>query len=169
MVKVLSIRFRRLLHNSFVVGLILKGLNGLAELVGATVILFVTPEEVRSFVRALTFHELTEDPNDMLANALLNMAKSFSLSTQVFAVLYLAVHGAVKLFLIVMLLRRKYWAYPAAVVVFAIFIVYQLYRYTVTHSISLVLLSVVDVIVIVLTIIEYNSLRRMPERFTGKA
>lgn len=159
----------KLLHDSFVIGLILKGLNGLTELVGATVMLFVTPEEVRSFVRALTFHELTEDPHDLLANALLSMAKSFSVGTQVFAVLYLAVHGAVKLFLIVMLLRRKYWAYPVAVGVFTIFIIYQVYRYTITHSMGLVLLSVVDVIVIVLTIIEYNSLRRMPNRTSVKA
>ena len=169
MVRRLSIRLRKIIHDSFVIGLIFKGLDGLAELVGATVVLFVTPEKVRLFVRALTLHELTEDPNDVLANALLNMAKSFSFSTQVFAVLYLAVHGAVKIFLIVMLLRRKYWAYPVAVVVFAIFIIYQLYRYTVTHSIGLVLLSIVDVIVIVLTIIEYNSLRRMPDRFSVKA
>jgi uncharacterized membrane protein len=169
MIRILSIRLHKLLHDSFIIGLILKGLNGLAELVGATLILFVTPEAVRSFVRALTFHELTEDPHDVLANALLRMAKSFSISTQVFAVLYLAIHGAVKIFLIVMLLRRKYWAYPVAVVIFTIFIIYQVYRYTVTHSISLVLLSVVDVIVIVLTIIEYNSLRHMPDRFSVKA
>jgi uncharacterized membrane protein len=152
-------RTRNIVHDSFVVGVVLKGLNGLAELVGAIALFFTTPEAIRSFIRALTLHELTEDPHDVIANVLLNAAKSFSVSTQVFGILYLAIHGVVKLFLVIMLLRRKYWAYPVAIAVFSVFIIYQMYQYTISHAIGLVALSIIDIAVIALTIVEYHNVR----------
>ena len=51
------------------------------------------------------------------------------------------------------------WAYPAAIGAFVLFLVYQLYRYTHTSSAWLLVLSVVDVCVIVITWLEYKRLR----------
>jgi uncharacterized membrane protein len=65
-------------------------------------------------------------------------------------------HGIVKLFLVVGLLRNKLWAYPAAIVVFVLFIAYQLYRLSSAPSPLLVLLTVFDVVVIGLTWHEYR-------------
>jgi uncharacterized membrane protein len=66
----------------------------------------------------------------------------------------------VKLVLVWALYRRKLWAYPAAIAVFAAFGVYQMYRYFVSASFSMIALTVLDVIIIVLTWIEYGRLRR---------
>ncbi len=82
------------------------------------------------------------------------------LGTQRFLALYLLGHGVVKLWLIVGLLRERLWYYPVALVVFALFIVYQLYRFSFTHSVWLLLISVVDVVVIGLTWHEYRYLHR---------
>lgn len=42
---------------------------------------------------------------------------------------------------------------------FSLFIVYQLYRYTFTHSLLLILITILDVFVIALTLLEYRRLR----------
>jgi uncharacterized membrane protein len=68
-------------------------------------------------------------------------------------------HGVVKLWLIIGLLRQKLWYYPLAAAVFGLFIVYQLYRYSFTNSLWLLVLSAVDVAVIALTWHEYRYLR----------
>jgi uncharacterized membrane protein len=78
----------------------------------------------------------------------------------VFAGVYLLSHGVIKVVLVASLFRERLWAYPAAIVVFTLFIVYQMYRYMLQSSISMIVLSVLDVVVIGLTWLEYRRLKR---------
>ncbi len=66
-----------------------------------------------------------------------------------------------ELWLIIGLLREKLWYYPIAIIIFGLFTVYQLYRFSFTHSVWLLLITAVDVIVIGLTWHEYRYLRRL--------
>jgi uncharacterized membrane protein len=86
------------------------------------------------------------------------------IGTQVFVALYLLSHGSIKLWLIIALLREKLWYYPTAIVIFGLFIVYQLYRFSFTHSVWLLLVTAVDIIVIALTWHEYKYLHRVSHR-----
>jgi len=61
-------------------------------------------------------------------------------------------------------LRGKLWYYPVSLVVFSLFIVYQLYRYSYTQSIWLLFITAVDIVVIVLTWHEYRFLQRSRQR-----
>ena len=61
--------------------------------------------------------------------------------------------------MIVGLLRGNLGYYPLAIAVFGAFIVYQLYRFTLSHSLWLILITVVDVVVIGLTWQEYRARR----------
>jgi Predicted membrane protein (DUF2127) len=54
---------------------------------------------------------------------------------------------------------RRLWYYPVAIIVFALFIAYQLYRYTFSHSVWLLLITALDIIVIALTWHEYRFMR----------
>jgi hypothetical protein len=58
------------------------------------------------------------------------------------------------------LLREKLWAYPASFAVFGAFIAYQLYRYSFTHDVALIFLSIFDLFVIGLAVHEYRLLRK---------
>ena len=69
-------------------------------------------------------------------------------------------HGTIKLRLIIGLVREKLSYYPVAIAVFALFIVYQLYRFSFTHSIWLILITIVAIAVIELTWHECKYLRR---------
>jgi uncharacterized membrane protein len=89
------------------------------------------------------------------------MALGFSVSDRHFYAFYLLSHGLIKIFLVAGLLRNKLWAYPAALVVMSLFILYQLYRYTYTQSFGLIVLSVFDIVVIALIWHEYRILRKL--------
>ena len=62
--------------------------------------------------------------------------------------------------LIAGLLRERVWYFPVAMTVFTSFIAYQLYRYTITHSVWLMLITGLDVVVTALTWHEYRELRK---------
>lgn len=148
------------IHLLFQVSLVLKGLFALAEIVGGIGAFSVSQDFLLSFVHRITQEELGEDSRDLIANYLLRSAEQLSVSALHFAGFYLLSHGAIKLWLIVGLLRAKLSYYPVAIAVFALFIAYQLYRFSFTHSISLILITIVDIAVIWLTWHEYKYLRR---------
>src|SRR6266567_1228384 len=135
------------IHQIFEVSVLLKGAHAVLECAGGFAFALVSNRTIVNWITWLTQDEFIEDPNDFVATHLLNMAQDFSVTTKNFYVFYLLSHGIVKLFLVGGLLRNKLWAYPASLVVLGLFIVYQVYRYTYTHSAGLVLLTVFDLLV----------------------
>lgn len=154
-----SIWSEKNIHLIFEVSLWLKGLFALSEIIAGIAGYFVSQQFLLSIVLWVTKEEFAEDPHDLVANFLLRAVENLSVNTQKFVAVYLLAHGVIKLWLIVGLLRRELWYYPVAITVFALFIVYQLYRYTFTHSIWLLAITVLDILVIALTWHEYRYLR----------
>jgi len=150
----------RRIHQIFEISVLLKGAHALIECIGGLVLAFVGTSAITSLVNALTQEELIKDPNDFVAVHLLRLAQNFTVSTQRFYAFYLLSHGIIKVFLVIGLLRNKFWAYPVSLVVLGLFIVYQIYRYSYTHGIGLIVLTVFDVIVMGLIWHEYRLVRR---------
>lgn len=149
-------------HAAFEISLVLKGVFALAEIAAGVFAYFVTRQLLLDLAQSVTRLELTEDPRDFVANYLLHAAQGLSVSSQHFTAFYLLSHGAIKLWLIIGLWRKKRRYYPAAIAVFGLFILYQMYRYSFTHSPLLLFITALDVIVIGLTWFEYRHLRRPP-------
>jgi uncharacterized membrane protein len=147
------------IHTLFDIGVIAKGLDGVLEILGGVLLFFLSGDQINSMIRLLTQHELSEDPHDLVASFLLSSAQNFSIDTKVFAAFFLLWHGLVKTGLVAALLAKQWWAYPLAIGAFGLFLIYQLYRYTHTHSVWLLALSILDVFVIVITWLEYRRLR----------
>lgn len=147
------------IHVLFNIGVIAKGIDGVLEIAGGVLLLLVSPARIDTVIQILTQHELSEDPRDLIATWLRNGAHHLTAGIAMFAAAYLLWHGLVKVGLVAALLLRLRWAYPAAILAFTVFLVYQLYRYTHTHSPALLVLSVVDMLVIVLTWLEYRRLK----------
>jgi uncharacterized membrane protein len=118
------------------------------------------------WVNRLTQHELLEDPHDVVATRIAAVAQGLSASTQSFYAFYLLSHGVVKLLLVAGLLANRLWAYPVSIAVFSLFILYQLYRFSYTHGVGLVALSVFDAFVIVLIWHEWRLYRHHAARKT---
>ncbi|HKC51805.1 MAG TPA: DUF2127 domain-containing protein [Myxococcota bacterium] len=147
----------RRIHQIFTWSLLLKGALALLECAAGIALALVSPEAIVSLIARLTQDEFVEDPNDFVATQLLGMAKDFSVSSRNFYAFYLLSHGIVKLLVVAGLLRNKLWAYPASLVVLGVFIAYQVYRFTYTHSFGLVVLSVFDLLVVFLIWHEYRA------------
>ena len=154
------------IHLVFEVSLWLKGVFALLEIVAGIATYFVPQQLLLSLVQWVTKDEFAEDPHDLVANYLLHSVQNLSIGAQDFAAIYLLAHGVIKLWLIIGLLRKRLWYYPVAIIVFGLFIVYQLYRFTFTHSVWLILITALDVVVIALTWHEWRYLRRV---FAGAA
>jgi uncharacterized membrane protein len=146
-------------HLLFDISLIGKALDGVLEVIGGVVLFFVNAEQINGMLKVLTLHELSEDPHDFLANLFLHSVQHLSTGTKVFAAFFLLWHGLVKVGLVWALFRRHLWAYPIAILAFGLFLAYQIYRYSHTHSMWLLALSILDLFVILLTWLEYKRLR----------
>ena len=146
-------------HIGFEAGILIKGINGILEIVGGFLLLYLNPKRMGRLIAVLTQHELSKNPNNLVANALLHFSQSFSISAQTFGAFYLISHGVVKCILVILLWQKKLWAYPLTIASLVLFIVYQIYRCFVHMSVPLILLTVFDIIMIVLTFIEYKRVK----------
>jgi uncharacterized membrane protein len=149
------------LDRVFEIGIIGKGLNGAAELVGGLLLLFLTPDRIHHLVASLTQGELSEDPHDFVATHLLHTANGLTGQAVLFGAVYLMAHGTVKVVLVIALLLNKLWAYPWMIIVLVLFIGYQLYRIVLHSTAGLIALTVFDVLIVALTWREYRQQRRI--------
>ena len=157
-----------LLDKTFDVTLILKGLDGLLELIGGVLLLIVAPSTIDHLAHWLTQHELSQDPNDLIAHHLLRITANLH-TTQTFGAIYLLAHGLVKIVVVIGLLRRERWAYPVAFVVLGAFVIYQVYRMTYAPTVGLALLTAFDLFIIWLTWREYRRMKASEPRRRGMA
>ena len=148
----------------FKVALLIKGIDGAAELVGAVALLLISGDLVNRLIADVLARDLLGRPDGSLARHFVSGTAEFASGDRTFAIVYLALHGVVKLLLVAALLRKWVPMYPVAVVVLGLFVIYEVYRAVTTGSVLLPFLAALDVAIIVLVIREYRLLRR--ERVT---
>jgi uncharacterized membrane protein len=144
------------IYRIFEIGVILKGLNALLEIVLGGLLLFVNVSDV---IQVLIANELVEDPDNFLAMHLQPLAPHLSPQAQLYSALYLLAHGLIKVVLVWGLLKNKTWAYPATLTILALFVAYQGITFLGTHSIPLALLTVFDLALMWLIFHEYRRIR----------
>jgi uncharacterized membrane protein len=152
-----------LLHDSFRVGITIKGVDGLLEALGG-VLLWFKVNTLNSWLQALCQHELARDKHDIIFSHISAASQKLASGSPMFASLYLLSHGLVKVVLVVCLWANKLWAYPLTIFVFAAFMVYQTYRFTHTHSWALVILTLFDGLLIFLTWKEYQDQKALKSK-----
>jgi uncharacterized membrane protein len=151
----------KLLHGAFQTAITLKGLGGVTEIIGGALWWFVTPAAVSEAVQFLLLQELSRDPDGFFTSHVLWQSSKFAHVDPSFASAYLLSHGITKVILVVCLWLNKLWAYPLTILIFAGFCLYQVHRYTRTHSVLLVLLTIFDILLIYLTWREYLQQRQI--------
>jgi len=147
-----------LLHDGFLAGMFVKGIDGVLEIIGGFLLMMVNTSRLDKMAQFFTQHELSLDKQDVISNSMIKLSHGFTISTQHFGIYYLLSHGVMKLFLVFMLLEKKLWAYPVAVVFLALFIGYQLYRFSFTHSLWLLGFTCFDSLMIALVWSEHNRI-----------
>ncbi len=160
------------LDKTFKIGLVLKGLDGILEIIGGILLLFLSPHAIEHIARTLTAHELSQDPHDLIARYILHTSSHLTTSTTLFGAVYLLSHGIAKIVLVALVLRDKLWAYPWLIALLLAFIGYQVYRITAVHfSAGLTALTIFDAVLVWLTWREYQArrTRRHPVKTPGGA
>lgn len=150
-----------ILHETFRAAITLKGIGGILEMVGGVLLWFVKLSSMNRVIQAFCENELSRDPYDLIATHVLHVSVRLANSDPSFASVYLLSHGLVKVVLVVSLWLDKLWAYPLTIFVFSLFIFYQTYRFTHTHSMGLALLSIFDLVIIWLTWREYRAMKQV--------
>ena len=143
----------------FRISLILKAALSLVEIIGGAALLAASNETIVSIADWLTRRELLEDPRDLVANFLMQSAGHLSIDQKSAAAVYLLSHGAVKLFLVLAVLREKRWAYPLFMIALTLLIGYQTYQLSLGFSLWLAVLTIFDLVILVLAWHEYRLTR----------
>ena len=150
----------RRIHQVFVLSVGLKGLHALVEIAGGIALAFFNTDAIIRWLYASS-----EGGPDWVEKTLTSFARTFTGQEHHYYVWFLVSHGLINMALVAGLLRQKLWAYPATFAVLSLFIAYQLYRFTFTHDIGLIVFSALDVVVMALAWHEYGLVKRhLPTR-----
>jgi uncharacterized membrane protein len=147
----------RLGHQAFVVGLVLKGLNAVAELIIGTALLLVPFSLMQSWATSAAGWAETLVPG--WSPRLDRLLESMAPSGVLFIAWYFLSHGVLKAFVIGCLAARRLWAYPLGIVVFVGFGVYQTWEWAHGGSSFYLALDVLDAALIALTALEWVHAR----------
>jgi uncharacterized membrane protein len=142
--------FQRRLHQLFLLSVVAKGVHALVELAGGIALYCFSTDAILRWLWEAS------RSSDLVAR----FAHSFSHREHEFYAFYLVSHGIVNGAIVAGLLLRKRWSYYATFVVLTLFIAYQLHRYSYTHDIGLIAISIIDLIVMALAWNEYRVFKR---------
>jgi uncharacterized membrane protein len=143
---------------AFRVGLALKALNALGEFLAGIAMVFLDPVRMHRLIDFVTRKELAVDPDDRLMNYLLTLGHAYTLDMQQFVMGYLLLHGAIKVTVLLLLVRKVRWAYPLSAAVFLALIVLQILGFLRGHSPFILYQSALDAALVVLIVIEYRRM-----------
>jgi len=152
----------------FKISVILKGLDALAEIVGGVLLLFVTHSEITRLASWLSRNPLAGGSHSYIATLINHNAQQLVHTSTLFGAIYLLSHGVIKMFVIINVLRDKYWAYPLLIVVLLGFSIFQIISILSSHSIAVMLLTAFDVFIMVLTWFEWQRKRKKRAKSSQK-
>ena len=144
----------------YMVGVGLKGIDGLIELLTGLTLLFV-PGLTHSVLQAMIgeAHEHTGALYRYIAENIAHVDGDLAKGGTTFLILFLVSHGIIKIVLVYCLIRELTWAYPYALGTLALFLIYQIYACFNTPGIAVTFFAVLDAIIIWLVWGEWQKLK----------
>jgi len=147
-------------HETFIFAIVIKSFTGITETLSGLVLLFINPVILNAILNRLSRGEQLEDPKDFFLVYAQQYISHLTSGTQIFAGLYILSHGIINLFLVLGLIKEKTWAYLVGIGILFSFMMYQLFRIALHHSLFMEVITVFDVFFIVLIWHEYNYLTK---------
>jgi len=106
-------------------------------------------------------HELIEDPTDLLVQTASPLLQHLSFTVTYFIAAYLIFWGVIDILLSINLLKHKVWVFPISIYLIVIFVIYEIYRFSYTHSLVLASIIIIDIVLVWLIRKEYNKLKSL--------
>lgn len=146
----------KICHFLFKIGVVIKIIVSFGEIILGLMFYFLSYEVINKIVFFFVGEEFMENPRGFVWNYIFRELQNFFATPKsVWAFIFLS-HGIIKMFVANGLLRNKLWAYPASAVIFALFIIYQLYQIHYNPSMFLELITIFDAALIALIMHEYR-------------
>jgi uncharacterized membrane protein len=142
------------------IGIAIKGFDGFVELLAGLALLF-SPSLVHTILGSIA-GEANEQQGQLfqsIADSITRVNADFAKNSVLFLVIFLISHGVIKLALVYALLKEITKAYPYALIVLILFLIYQLYVLAINPTIGMALFALLDAIIIWLVWGEYKDLR----------
>jgi uncharacterized membrane protein len=147
------------LDKTYEIGLAIKAIDGVLELVGGLLVLTLSSGTITGITRFLTESALQHDPDNIIATHIAKAGHNLAAGHNIFAAAFLLTHGLVKVVLVTCLFLNKYWAYPWALGILGLFLVYQIYQLVTAPTFGMAFLSVLDVVILWLINREWQIVR----------
>lgn len=137
-----------LLDKTYTLGILIKGIDGVLELLGGVLILTVPPSWIMDATDFLSLSEFGVSQHNFLSQSVVKFGHDLAYGSHVFAAIFLLTHGLVKVVLVASLLRNYRRAYPFALVTLSLFLVYQFYAIITHFTWGMTFLTVIDIVII---------------------
>ena len=144
----------------FEIGIIIKGLNAIGDVVAGLILWFTSKVFLVTFLLNFFQNDLSDNPNDYVAKFIVDSAATLAVSSQYFLGAYLFIHGIIKIFLLIFLYKKKIWAYPISIVVFSLIMFYEFNSFYLGQSIWVLAFALFDLFLVLLIVHEYKVLRK---------
>jgi uncharacterized membrane protein len=148
---------KTLLDKAYEIGIVIKGIDGVLEIIGGILVLTISPGTINSLTAFLTQNEIQENPHNFIANHIVAFGDKLATGHNYFAAAFLLTHGIVKVVLVTCLLLNKIWAYPWALGALVLFFFYQSYLLITKPTFAMAFLTVLDAIIIFLVYREWQN------------
>ena len=144
-----------LLDVSFNAMLLGESIFAFVEFLSGLLLIFIPLDLIKSTIQHLAASIAFAPLSSMITNA----GERVTSDATLFAVIYLLLHGALKLVTLALLWRKILWSYPLSIVLLLGFITYQMFEFFYHGAIPMLALCVVDLVMITLTLLEYRKLK----------
>ncbi len=155
-----KLRHKPWFETAYKIGVALKGVDGLFELVTGLVLL-ASPSLIHTILTAIIghAHKHTGHAYHFIGEYVAHVDQDLARSGLAFLIIFLVAHGIIKLVLVYCLFRRITWAYPYALGVLVLFLIYQVYVLIKDPlSPALWLFTILDIVIIWLVWGEWRDL-----------
>lgn len=150
----------RLLEYLFFLSLILKGIDGVVEVLAGTTLLFLEKSDVLNFLTHLARYNFKAVSKDALVNSIAHFSSTFTDYMKFFVTVILLGSGSVKIVLAISLLLKKKWAFPVALVLLGLIILYESIQGILSKSLFIGIMTTLDVIVLLVISREYYYMKK---------
>jgi len=143
-------------HTAYLVTIAVKGFDGAVELLIGLLITFAGPDRIYLLILRLTAPELDDHPNSRMIHAIRRGVSGLASGQAGFAVVYLLIHGLLKVGLAVALLRGgARWIFPVASLILTGFIAFMSWHLALHWSNLLLAFALFDLLTLLLVINEW--------------
>ncbi len=151
------------LHDLFLISIILKGFNGLFQVILGVIIFIIKKDILINLVQKLFQISFIQKQTNFLTILLVDFSEKLSSSTVFFFATYLIIRGIIKIIMFLGLYYKKIWIYPLSGILSLFFTIYQLFRFLRTNSIVLLFSATIDIGFIFLLNNEYKKIKLQRE------